>query len=487
MADSWATSPRDEPAETGVDLHLDLGGPRLREGLTDALRDAVRTKRLAPGTRLPSSRTLAADLGVARNTVANAYAELIAEGWLTAQQGSGTRVARRVEPRRTAPAAVRPRLARQRPTYSLLTGSPNLAQFPRKQWLAAARRALTAAPHDAFALGEAHGRIELRTALADYLARSRGVFADAERIVICSGFHHALGLMARTLKARRVRAVAIESYGLDIYRDQLSNAGLRIPPLYVDEHGARTEDLAGLPDVGAVLITPAHQFPTGHALPPARRAAVLDWARATGGLILEDDYDGEFRYDREPVGALQGLDPDRIAYFGTVSKALAPGLRLAWMVLPDWLVPEIIEAKGYLDWLSSALEQLTLAEFIASGDYDRHVRAMRLRYRRRRDQLVTALADRAPAIKVTGLAAGLQVVLELPPGTEQSVIEAAAARGLEVSGITEFRYETEDSGWRLPALDALVINYAAPLDNAWTGALDILCDVMPQPGAQFPP
>ncbi|HTF08351.1 MAG TPA: aminotransferase class I/II-fold pyridoxal phosphate-dependent enzyme, partial [Asanoa sp.] len=233
MAESWATS--------GVDLHLDLAGPGLREGLTDALRDAVRTKRLPPGTRLPSSRTLATDLGVARNTVANAYAELIAEGWLTAQQGSGTRVARRVEPRRTAPAALRPRLARQRPAYSLLTGSPNLAQFPRKQWLAAARRALTAAPHEAFALGEAHGRIELRTALADYLARSRGVYADPERIVICSGFHHALGLMAQALKARRVRAVAVESYGLDIYREQLSNAGLRIPPLYVDDHGARTE------------------------------------------------------------------------------------------------------------------------------------------------------------------------------------------------------------------------------------------------------
>jgi GntR family transcriptional regulator / MocR family aminotransferase len=275
-----------------------------------------------------------------------------------------------------------------------------------------------------------------------------------------------------------VRAVAVESYGLDVYRDQLTNAGLRTPPLYVDEHGARTDDLARLPGVGAVLLTPTHQFPTGVALPPDRRAAAVDWARATGGLILEDDYDGEFRYDREPVGALQGLDPERVVYFGTVSKSLAPGLRLAWMVLPDRLVPEIVAAKGYLDWVSSALEQLTLAEFIASGAYDRHVRVMRLRYRRRRDQLVVALAQRAPGIRVTGLAAGLQAVLELPYGTERSVVQAAAAQGLEVSGIAEFRYEVADSGWQLPARDALVINYAAPLDNAWAGALDTLCRVM---------
>jgi GntR family transcriptional regulator / MocR family aminotransferase len=465
VGESWANS----VAGIGTDLHLDLTGPGVRAGLTDALREAVRTERLAPGTRLPSSLSLAGDLGIARNTVANAYAELIAEGWLTAQQGSGTRVARRTKPRRAAPAALRPRT---HPTYSLLTGSPNLAQFPRREWLAAARRAITAAPHDAFALGPANGRIELRTALANYLARARGVYTDPSRIVICSGFHHALGLIAEVLKSRRVRAVAVESYGLDIYREQLSNAGLRTPALPVDAHGARVADLDRLPGVGAALITPAHQFPTGVALPADRRAAVLDWARATGGLILEDDYDGEFRYDRAPVGALQSLDPDRIGYFGTVSKSLAPGLRLAWMVVPEHLVPDVVAAKGYLDWVSSALEQLTLAEFIASGAYDRHVRAMRLRYRRRRDQLVAAIGDRAPGIRVTGLAAGLQAVVELPPGTEERVIRAAAAHDLEVSGIAEFRYGPPDDR------DALVVNYSAPLDTEWAGALDALCAVL---------
>jgi GntR family transcriptional regulator/MocR family aminotransferase len=273
--------------------------------------------------------------------------------------------------------------------------------------------------------------------------------------------------------------VAVESYGLDIYRDVLTSAGLRIPPLYVDEYGTRTDDLAGLRAAGAVLMTPAHQFPTGVALRPDRRATAVDWARATGGLILEDDYDGEFRYDRQPVGALQGLDPDRVVYFGTVSKSLAPGLRLAWMVLPEEMVPEIVAVKGSFDWVSSALDQLALAEFIASGAYDSHVRSMRLRYQRRRDHLVATLAQRAPGIRVTGMAAGLHAVLELPPGTEQSVVQAAAAQGLAVSGIAEFRYEVADSGWQLPERDALVVNYAAPPDSAWTGTLDTLCSVLP--------
>jgi GntR family transcriptional regulator/MocR family aminotransferase len=478
MTDDWATLADSPPFVAGTDLHLDLNGTGLRAGLMDALREAVRTGRLVPGTRLPSTRSLAADLGVARNTVAHAYAELIAEGWLIAQQGSGTRVASRAEPRQAAPAAARTRPNPRSPTYGLLPGSPNLAEFPRTQWLAAARRALTAAPHDAFGYGDALGRVELRTVLADYLARARGVYAEPQRIVICSGFHHGLMLTAQALRARRVRAVAVESYGFDVYRDLLTSAGLRTPPLYVDESGARTNDLAQLNGVGAVLMTPAHQYPTGVELRPDRRATAVDWARATGGLILEDDYDGEFRYDRQPVGALQGLDPERVVYFGSASKSLAPGLRLAWMVLPEELVPEIVAAKGYVEW-SSTLDQLTLAEFIASGAYDRHVRSMRLRYRRRRDELVAALAQKAPGIRVTGMAAGLQAVLELPRGTERSVVQSAARQGLAVSGMAEYRYEVADSGWRLPEQDALVVGYAAPSDSAWAGTLDALCSVMP--------
>ncbi|WP_405765039.1 PLP-dependent aminotransferase family protein [Actinacidiphila glaucinigra] len=485
MSDTGTNSAADRPPATfGADLHLELRGTGLRTGLTDALREAVRTGRLAPGTRLPPSRTLAVDLGVSRNTVVEAYAELVAEGWLTAQQGSGTRVAPRAEPHspptgapRTGPARTGP--ARNRPRYAMQPGAPDLARFPRTQWLAAARRALTAAPNDALGYGDPRGRPELRTALADYLARARGVYAEPERIVVCSGFHHGLALMAQVLRARTVRAVAVEAYGLDLYRDLLTNAGLRTPPLHVDEHGARTDDLPRLQGVGAVLMTPAHQYPTGVALRPERRTAAVAWARDTGGLILEDDYDGEFRYDRQPVGALQGLDPQRVVYFGSASKSLAPGVRLGWMVLPDGMVPEIVEAKGYGDYMSSTLEQLTLAEFIVSGAYDRHVRSMRQRYRRRRDQLVAALAERAPGVRAVGMAAGLQVVLELPRGTEGSVVRAAARQGLAISGLREFAHEEEGAGRQLPERDALVVNYAAPSDSAWTGALDTLCGVLP--------
>ncbi|MFD9729343.1 PLP-dependent aminotransferase family protein [Streptomyces sp. NPDC059072] len=470
MTDSWAIF--------GADLHLDLSAGRgLRAGLTEALREAARSGRLAAGTRLPSSRSLAVDLGIARNTVAEAYAELVAEGWLTARQGSGTRVAERARPRRTAAAgagrARRP--LRGGPSHDLQPGSPDLSGFPRAAWLSAARRALTNAPNEAFGYAvEVRGRIELREALAGYLARARGVYADPERIVLCAGFVHGLTLLAAALRARRVREVAVEGYGLDIHRELLVKAGLRTRPLGVDAEGARTGELgAGGPGVGAVLLTPAHQFPTGVALTPARRAAAVDWARTTGGLILEDDYDGEFRYDRQPVGALQGLDPDRVVYLGTASKSLAPGLRIGWLVVPPGLVDEVLAVKGVTDWTSSALEQLTLAEFITSGAYDRHVRGMRLRYRRRRDELVAAVADR---VGVSGIAAGLHAVLDLPEGTtERSVIQSAAWHDLALDGLSRHRHPEAD----LPPRPAVVVGYGTPSDSAWGPALAALSAVLP--------
>ncbi|AXG79833.1 MocR-like pyridoxine biosynthesis transcription factor PdxR [Streptomyces paludis] len=493
MTESWANT-----RIGGVDLHLDLRGPGavsgLRAGLMDALREAVRGGRLAPGTRLPSSRTLAADLGVARNTVADAYGALVAEGWLTARQGSGTRVAARAVPARPAPrrgtagaagapvsAAAPHPAAADRPAYSLLPGFPDLSAFPRAAWVKATRRALSVAPYEAFACAydETRGRIELRTALAGYLARTRGVDASPERIVVCSGSAHGLMLLGKVLRARRVRGVAVDAYGLPAHRDLLAAAGLRTPALPLDARGSRTEvlaDLAGAPaGVGAVLLTPAHQFPTGGALHPERRAAAVDWARAAGGLILEDDYDGEFRYDGQSVGALQGLDPERVVFMGTASKSLAPGLRLAWMVLPRGLVAEVAAAKGQVDWASSTLEQLTLAEFIASGAYDRHIRAMRARYRRRRNQLVDALAELAPDIRVTGIAAGLHAVVRLPPGTERETLAVARRRGLRLEGLSGFRHPADPS----PPYDALVVGYGTPSDSAWTGALDALRRVLP--------
>ncbi|MEU6663692.1 PLP-dependent aminotransferase family protein [Streptomyces sp. NPDC046821] len=487
MVESWATSPSGQAL--GIDLHVEPTGPGLRKGLTDALRTAVRGGRLAPGSRLPSSRTLAADLGIARNTVADAYADLVAEGWLTARQGSGTRVAERpVETHRVGtPTPARGRRPRSGLLHDLHPGTPDLSSFPRAEWLKATRRALAAAPNEALGYGDPRGRIELRTALAGYLARARGVHADPDRIMICSGFVHGLMLLGDVLRARGVQDVAVETYGLDVHWNILTRSGLHTHPLPLDQLGTRTDELAtgewatgelatGETDVGAALLTPAHQFPTGVPLHPDRRTAAVDWARRTGGLILEDDYDGEFRYDRQPVGALQGLDPDRVVYFGTASKSLAPGLRLGWLVLPQSVAAEVTEAKGISDWSCGVLDQLTLAEFIGSGAYDRHVRGARLRYRRRRDQLVTALAERAPDVRVTGIAAGLHAVLQLPPGTEQSVVRAAAWQRLGVSGLSSFRHDTAPAE---PAQDALVVGYGTPPDHAWSGALEALCRVLP--------
>ncbi|MFJ9345790.1 PLP-dependent aminotransferase family protein [Streptomyces sp. NPDC101237] len=470
MGRTWAT--------LGIDLHLEPAGPGLRRGLTDALREAVRGGRLVPGTRLPSSRSLAADLGIARNTVADAYADLVAEGWLTARQGSGTRVAAR-EPTpapdgRRAPAPA-PGASAHHPAYDLRAGHPDVSAFPRAEWLRAARRALTAAPNEAFGYGDPRGRVELRTALAAYLARARGVRADPERIVICAGFAHGLGLLGRLLRARGADTVAVESYGLDEHWRLLTAAGLRTVPLPFDRLGTDTTRLSRGP--AAVLLTPAHQFPMGVPLHRDRRAAVVDWARREGGLVLEDDYDGEFRYDRRPVGALQGLAPDEVVYLGTASKSLAPGLRLAWMVLPAGVAREMAAVKGAVD-VCGTPDQLILAEFVSSGAYDRHVRASRARYRHRRDALVAALAERAPQIEVTGIAAGLHMLLRLPPGTERRVIRAAAAHGLALDGLTP-RHRHPDASAAPP--DALVLGYGTPADHAWSGALDLLCTVLSDP------
>ncbi|MFF2368378.1 PLP-dependent aminotransferase family protein [Streptomyces sp. NPDC058122] len=463
MGKTWAT--------LGVDLHVEPTGSGIRKGLTEALREAVRGGRLAPGTRLPSSRSLAADLGIARNTVAESYADLVAEGWLTARQGSGTRVAERSVVRPGPQAAPR-RREQTRLAYDLEPGRPDLASFPRAAWLKAARRALARAPHEALGYGDPRGRPELRTALAGYLSRARGVRADPERIVVCSGFSDGLTLLGVILRRRGLRSIAVESYGLDVHWNLLHRSGLRTTPLPFDELGTDTRDMAG---VRAVLLTPAHQFPMGLPLHPDRRAAVVAWARRTGGLVLDDDYDGEFRYDRQPVGALQGLDPEHVVHLGTASKSLAPALRLGWLVLPPSLVDEVVSLKGEGGWSTGALDQLTLAEFITSGAYDRHVRSARLRYRRRRDALVAALATRAPDVHATGIAAGLHAVLRLPPGTEGAVVQAAAFQGLAVHGLSHHRHPDA----RVPHRDALVVGYGTPPDHAWAGALDALCRALP--------
>ncbi|HET6710532.1 PLP-dependent aminotransferase family protein [Amycolatopsis sp.] len=460
MAKDWVNS-------GDRDLHLELAPGAKRAALIAALRDAVRTGRLAPGTRLPPYRSLAVDLGLSRNTVADAYAELVAEGWLTAVQGSGTRVAERAEPLKPVRTPKKAPRA-PKPVHNLRQGRPDATSFPRTEWLAAARRALNVAPHDAFGPGDPRGRPELRDALAQYLARARGVRTSPERIVVCSGFAHALRLL---FPAVLPGPLAVESYGLAFHRSIFRLAKVQTIPLALDEHGARVEDL----DVPSVLLTPAHQFPTGGPLHHDRRTAVVGHVRASGGVLLEDDYDGEFRYDRKPVGAVQGLDPEHVVYLGSVSKSLSPALRLGWLVLPGHLVDRVLAVKGEREAWVSVLDQLTLAQFLNDGAYDRHIRRMRRRYRRRRDQLVTTLAERAPHVTATGIAAGLHAVLRLPPGAEKAALKAAAWQGLALDGLAEFRHP--DSS--MSTMDGLVVGYAAPPEHAYPAALDALCRALP--------
>jgi GntR family transcriptional regulator/MocR family aminotransferase len=463
----------------GADLHLELAGAGgKRAALSTALRDAVRSGRLAPGTRLPPYRSLAADLGLARNTVADAYAELVAEGWLTAVQGSGTRVADRAEPVTPARTPKKAPGGAAGPRHDLRQGRPDVTAFPRTEWLAAARRALAVAPHDAFGPGDPRGRPELREALAGYLARARGVRTTPERIVVCSGFAHALRLL---FPAVLPGPLAVESYGLAFHRSIFAAAKVDTIPLAVDENGARVAELAAHGDVRTVLLTPAHQFPIGGPLHHDRRTAVVDRVRATGGLLVEDDYDGEFRYDRKPVGAVQGLDPEHVVYVGSVSKSLSPALRLGWLVLPERLVDAVLAVKGEREAWAGVLDQLTLAAFVESGAYDKHIRRMRQRYRRRRDRLVEALAARAPHVEPTGVAAGLHAVLRLPPGTEKSALKAAAWQGLALDGLAAFRHpaaslSTEST---MSTMDGLVVGYAAPSEPAYAAAVDALCRALP--------
>ncbi|WKD34970.1 PLP-dependent aminotransferase family protein [Streptomyces xanthophaeus] len=466
------TTPDQGPG--GADLHLELPAEGARRtALAQALRSAVRSGRLAGGTRLPPYRTLAADLGLARNAVADAYAELVAEGWFTARQGSGTQVAEGVATADTPAAPAGP--APDRPRHDLLQGKPDPASFPRAAWAASARRALAEAPTEAFGPGDPQGRPELRRALAGYLSRARGVRCGPENIVICSGFANGL----RLLSSVRPRDWAVEAYGLPFHHGILQAAGVHPHPVPVDEDGARLgEELPSR--ARTLLLTPAHQFPTGGRLLPARRAAAVEWARGTDGVIVEDDYDGEFRYDRKPVGALQGLAPEHVVYAGSLSKSLSPALRLGWLVLPDQLRDQVLAAKGLRESWASTLDQLALADFIECGAYDRHVRRMRLRYRNRRDQLAAVLAARAPEVRVTGISAGLHAVLELPPGRESPALAAAHAAGLALDGLSSYQHPADPA----PPREGLVVGYATPPDSAFTRALGVLAGVVGAAGAE---
>jgi len=301
------------------------------------------------------------------------------------------------------------------------------------------------------------------------------VRTSPESIVICAGTRHGIGLLATALGA--ARPIAVEAHGVFHFWEAVAASGAKTVPIAVDEHGARVGDLDRL-DTPAALITAAHQFPHGVPLAPSRRAAALAWARRTQGHVIEDDYDGEFRYDRQPIGALQGLDPDRVAYLGSVSKTLSPVLRLGWMVLPEHLVDNVITAAGSQQFWVNGIDQLTLADFVATGQYDRHIRRMRARYRRRRDVLVDALTGFE--VGISGLPAGLHLLLTLPDGAEPTLLRRASQAGVALAGLSLYRHPLAEAGG-LPR-DGVVVNFGTPAEHAFAPALDALCEVLRDSG-----
>ena len=409
----------------------------LHEQLERSLRENIRRGRLPAGTRLPSTRGLASELGVSRGVVTEAYGQLSAEGYLETRQGAAVRVARAV--RATVPRAPARSLQPTFP-YHFHPGLPDLAGFPRDRWLRSLRAALGESPLDAVGYGDPRGLPRLRETLADYLGRVRGAAADAENMLVCTGFMQGFSILCRWLHGHGVESIAMENPGWHVHHLIAEQAGLQTIPVPVDQHGL---DVQALADTGAraVLVTPAHQFPTGAVLSRERRAALIEWAEDGERLIVEDDYDAEFRYDRVAVGALQGLASERVLYIGSASKRLAPAMRLGWMLLPSWLSWQLISAKAIEDGGSEAIGQLALCDFIERGELDRHLRRMRLRYQARRESLLAALARSLPQAQPRGAAAGLFELVELPADTnEAALLAAAGSRGVGMEGLSWHRF-----------------------------------------------
>jgi GntR family transcriptional regulator / MocR family aminotransferase len=450
-----------------VEIQRDAELP-LHEQVERSIRESIQAGRLAAGAQLPSSRVLAKELGISRGVVTEAYSQLAAEGYLLSRQGAPVRVARTVRASTGRPPA---RSMLPSFPYHFHPGLPDLAGFPRDRWLRSLRAAWRQAPLDAVGYPDPRGVPALRQALAGYLGRVRGAAAEPEQTLVCTGFAQAFSLLCRWLAARGLERLALEDPGWHPHRLIAEQAGLEVVPIPVDAGGIRVDALAATA-VRAVVVTPAHQFPSGVVLSRERRAALIEWAEAGERLIVEDDFDAEYRYGGSGLGALQGLAPDRVAYIGSASKRLTPGMRLAWALLPSWLAWPLVQAKAVEDGGSEAIGQLALHDFIERGELDRHIRRMRLRYERRREALLDVLARRLPQARVSGGAAGLYELAELPEEIDEvALVSAAAERGVGLEGLALHSFNPANR-------PGLVLGFASLSEPAIDHGIRILADVL---------
>ncbi|MEO8261260.1 MAG: PLP-dependent aminotransferase family protein [Pseudolysinimonas sp.] len=426
------------------ELHLEFdraSGTPMHVQLETGLRDAIRAGRLPADSALPATRRLAEQFSLSRGVVVEAYQQLTAEGYLVAQSGGYTRVAAGIAASARATSAQRAEPVTGpdgKPLIELLYGAPDVSQFPRAAWLRTLRTVVTETPTSSLGYLDGRGAPEVRVALADYLNRVRGTWIAPDDMVACSGFAQAVSLTLPVLRARGITRLAVEDPADADARRAARSAGLEVVGIPVTPTGLDVDALAAS-GAQAVLVTPAHQFPTGCVLSPERRSSLIAWARATGGLIIEDDYDAEYRYDQSPVGALQGLAPEHVIYAGTASKTLAPGLRLGWIAAPTAIAEAIAERKFDTDRGSAVIDQLAFAEFVRRGEFDRHLRKMRPIYRRRRDAMLAALHTHLPQLSPIGIAAGLHVFSWLPPDVEETAVVASARRnGVLIEGASRF-------------------------------------------------
>jgi GntR family transcriptional regulator / MocR family aminotransferase len=465
------------PGFPDILLTLDRSGRRgLREQLQQQLRSAIQQGRLPAAALLPPSRTLARELGVARSVVVDAYEQLTADGYLGARRGSGTRVLPTSTPVPTDP-RVHTEPAH---TVRLVGGLPDPALFPRAEWLRHYRWALNTVPNEQLGYSGPLGAPPLREALTDYVTRVRGVVARPDRMLITSGLTQAITLLCRALRNRGAETIAVEDPGFGFHREAIANTGLKVVPIPVDDDGLDVVRLAEH-NVAGVLVAPAHSYPTGVVLSPARRTALIEWARDNDALVIEDDYDAEFRYDRAPIGALQGLAPERVAYAGCASKTLTPALRLGWITLPDRVIEPVVQQKLLDDMGTTMLEQLTLARFIDTGGLTRHLRRVRPIYRRRLDAALKAVAASLPDAVPKRVAAGLHLYVQLPDWCDElRLVHSAYERGIVIEGASWH--------WSVPrcAPPALVLGYGAIDERAIGVGLEDLASIYQEQQASRP-